>query len=662
MTLSMKHKILLITMPFAPVVSPSIGLTLLKGVLKEKDIAAEILYLNLLFAKKIGAGIYSKIATGFPVNHDMIGEWLFSGCLFPDERNEEQFINEILLGNNPHHSKAKYNRKKISPFFISQLRKAKAASNDFIDKAAELVLNKQPSIIGFTSVFQQQLASLAIAKRIKERNPNIIICFGGANNEGAMGIEVIRKFPFVDFVVSGEGEDAFCWLVSQITDGKDVDDYQGIISIKNIHRYQNTVSVSTGQSRPMDALPFLEYDDYFRQLSEVGLDRKFKPRLLFETSRGCWWGMKNHCTFCGLNGENMKQRTKSAQRSLDEFQYLLERYPGFEISVVDNILDYAYFKDFIPSLIEIRKTKEYELFYEVKANLTKAQLGMLKDSGISSIQPGVESFCRKTLKIMHKGVSPIQNIQLLKWCRELNMGVEWNLLYGFPGEEIKEYMEVAKMIPLLSHLSPPNSCAPIRLDRFSPNFDYSEALGFKDIQPYPTYNYIYSFKKEEVFNLAYYFTYHYANYKIDLGKMKRFNQSIKYWRTKHSESALFYSDNGDALLIWDLRPISKHPIYVLSDLSRALYLLCDRALRLPQIFQSVNLIEGYENSTEEEILEKLDFLVNNDILLFFDSHYLSLAISDQNLLNTSRVVSKIKGLIKTDENSNEVLLSETVFA
>jgi magnesium-protoporphyrin IX monomethyl ester (oxidative) cyclase len=60
--------------------------------------------------------------------------------------------------------------------------------------------------------------------------------------------------------------------------------------------------------------------------------------LLLETSRGCWWGAKQHCTFCGLNGGAMAFRSKSAERVVEEIRYLRDRYGVESLSVVDNIL------------------------------------------------------------------------------------------------------------------------------------------------------------------------------------------------------------------------------------------------------------------------------------------------------------------------------------
>jgi radical SAM superfamily enzyme YgiQ (UPF0313 family) len=41
-----------------------------------------------------------------------------------------------------------------------------------------------------------------------------------------------------------------------------------------------------------------------------------------ETARGCWWGAKHHCTFCGLNQNDMAFRAKSPQCAMDELVHL----------------------------------------------------------------------------------------------------------------------------------------------------------------------------------------------------------------------------------------------------------------------------------------------------------------------------------------------------
>ena len=171
-----------------------------------------------------------------------------------------------------------------------------------------------------------------------------------------------------------------------------------------------------------------------------------------------------HCTFCGLNGQTMTFRSKSSRRAMEELTCLSERHPGSRVELTDNILDIGYFKDFLPALAA--RPEGPRLFYEVKANLKKEQLKMLRAARVMRIQPGIESLSDPVLKLMRKGVTALQNIQLLKWCKELGVQPGWNLIWGFPGEPPDEYVRMARLVPLLTHLRPPYGSGMIRLSGY----------------------------------------------------------------------------------------------------------------------------------------------------------------------------------------------------
>lgn len=60
---------------------------------------------------------------------------------------------------------------------------------------------------------------------------------------------------------------------------------------------------------------------------------------------------------------------------------------------------------------------------------------------------------------------------------------DWNLIYGFPGENPEDYRRSAKLACVLTHLAPLTGCRPIRLDRFSLNYDHAEEMGLKNVRP-----------------------------------------------------------------------------------------------------------------------------------------------------------------------------------
>ena len=75
------------------------------------------------------------------------------------------------------------------------------------------------------------------------------------------------------------------------------------------------------------------------------------------------------------------------------------------------------------------------VFFEIKANVSRAQVAALVDAGITWVQPGIESLHSEVLKLMDKGIQGWQNVQLLKWARELGLRLSWSVLWGFPGEK-----------------------------------------------------------------------------------------------------------------------------------------------------------------------------------------------------------------------------------
>jgi len=467
------------------------------------------------------------------------------------------------------------------------------------------------------------VASLALARRLKARAPDITIVFGGSNCEGVMGAETVRQFPFVDAAVSGEGDLIFPEIVHRVFKGTSLSGLDGVKTRDTVKReflfgsFDNAPPV-----RDMDALPYPDFDDFFAEFNATGFKATWQPRLFFETSRGCWWGEKKHCTFCGLNGQTMEFRSKSAARALDELTFIVKRHPGCEIQVVDNILDMRYFNDFLPALAA--SDLDVELFYETKANLKKEQVRALRDAGVTQIQPGIESFSDNVLTLMRKGVTALQNIQLLKWCTELGVRPYWNVLWGFPGEPPDDYRRMAEIVPLLTHLVPPIGFGGLRLDRFSPNFFDAEKLGFTNVRPLPAYHCVYPLPPPAVANLAYHFGFDYLREQRVEEYIGPLLKELRAWKALGGESSLFHADVGATLMICDTRPAARAAVTVLADLDRLLYLQCDAIADVRRLVEAARG-EGYD-ATEESITGRLEPLCVRGLMLRDGRRYLALAV------------------------------------
>lgn len=302
------------------------------------------------------------------------------------------------------------------------------------------------SYVGFSCTFQQIVPSIALAKLIKAQHPHIKIVFGGSAVENPMGTALRNTHPFIDKVISGEGE-------IQIVD-----------YIKN----SSTIKLPPPQNKSgnidLENLPTPDYESFYNLAEKMQYTAsEFASDLAIpvEFSRGCWWGAKKHCTFCGLNGNTMAFRSKSSKRALQEIDTLSKKYNRYIFQVVDNIMDFRYFKDFLPVLA--KRKCDYEFFFEVKSNLKPSEIRLLKESGCNHIQPGIESLSTNVLSLMQKGTTALQNISLLKWAQYYGIGVDWNLLNGFPGEQESDYKFLPELFNKLTHLRPPSGFHQIRI-------------------------------------------------------------------------------------------------------------------------------------------------------------------------------------------------------
>ncbi len=606
-------KVAFIVMPFASIYRPSIGVSLLKAALKEEKIDSKIYYFNHNFACLIGKELYDSIAEQELSHTSLIGELIFSGLLF--EKSNLSFRKEL---------KTVLNMKLIG----KESRERDRIFRDIVDiqkhlleyilDSAKRVTGDAPDLIGFTTTFHQNCASLCLSKEIK-RQYDIPIIFGGANCEGEMGFTILRTMPWIDYVCSGEGDLSFLQFVKNL--GKDNKKIPGILT-----RESSLFDiVMTNPVMDMNTLPFPDYDDFYNSISDHFND--LSKELAIETSRGCWWGEKFQCTFCGLNGSNMKFRSKSIPRVISELEYLNEKYKETKFGVVDNIMDFRYIRNLF---FNIKKyNMDIELFFETKSNLLKQDLVIMRSGGVNAIQPGIESLSDKILKIMNKGVTALQNIQLLKWCRQIGITPHWNFLYGFPGEPADEYDKMANIIPSIVHLQPPAGCGKIILDRFSPYFVEPEKYGIANCRPIEEYEFVYPLEKHYLYKLAYHFNYDYKNNNNLSEYTIKLKEEVSRWKWlwKYKIPTLNMVSVKDQLMIMDTRPCATRQFCILSAIESKLYMICD------SMYSLQNIIAGMRNSdlftSEKEIEELLLSLVTKKLMLKDEQRYLSLAVQRQ---------------------------------
>jgi ribosomal peptide maturation radical SAM protein 1 len=536
-----KAQVALVNMPFSHSKYPSIQLGTLSALLKSRGIPVDCHHLNVRFAHKIGIPLYEMICE----KRALFGEWIFSYLLFRDNPNRAEYPR---LFKPVFEQVAKKSGRPISFFEDMAVRTAP----QFLTWALTAIDWGQYKIVGFTSTFDQNVASLTMAKLIKDLYPGVTIVFGGANYDGEMGLEYFRAFPFIDHVVVGEGEEVFPELTRYVLQGK-----VGTVPNGVAYREGTTISFTPNHLLFSDFAKTgpPDYDDYYHLLAELGEAAQGLDRiLLYEGSRGCWWGEKHHCTFCGLNAQSMKFRAKSPEQAAREMAYLSSRYDTSRFRLVDNIIDMKYVENLFGRFAEDHC--DLDVFIETKSNLQKNQIRTLAAGGVKCMQPGLESLSVNQLQAMDKGVTPMQNIICLKWSSYYHVAVSWNILLGFPGETNEDYRRQIDLIPSLFHLHPPEATGKFWLQRFSPYYTKPHEYGVRITGPWTAYEYVYDARKVDLKKIAYDFEYELDNWNIDPHLYQELVDLVQEWQRLVGSSDrpfLYYSKMMGYVTVYDGR-------------------------------------------------------------------------------------------------------------
>lgn len=592
----------LVQLPFGLLQTPSLGLSLLRAAAKDRaHMDVEVVYANLEFARQIGEDLYGYISETVS-DSLLIGDAVFAKALSGRSIDFEELLT------------TKYNKQHAREV-ARLLQPLQDEAVTFTKALARKLADNRYSIIGSTAMFQLA-PSLALAGEIKRIQPDSKYLLGGPICEGDPGLQIHRSYPSIDFVCRGEGETLFPSLLTKLINGdSSFSDVPGVV-----YRGLAGESVAVGEhpaQENMDDLPVPTYFDWFEQFQQSDL-RSGISSIPFEASRGCWWGSKSHCTFCGLNGATLHFRSKSPNRAIQEL-IGLKVYGVKNIFAVDNILDHSYYKSVLPRLAEL--DHGLSIFYEIKSNVSREQVRSLSAAGIRAVQPGIESLNTNVLKLMRKGVSALQNIQLLKWCQEFGVAVGWNLLVGFPKESASDYVEMMDMVPYIHHLQAPlYGPSPVRIDRFSPLWEQQHILGVRSVKPASAYQQVYdSVPEEDLVKLATFFDAETVSRESQQEYWPVVSEGVVEWKELSRHSVLVHYERGDGqTVVLDTRKVSISDRHVLSGSAATVYRDIDAARTAEAVAESTGL-------PLEIIRHTLDDLVERRLVLALDNRYLALS-------------------------------------
>ncbi len=191
--------VLLVSMPWTNLTEPSPALGLLAGVLEREGIRTRCLHLNLFMLQYLRAETYNELASIYSLN-----DFLFSRVLDPELTHSQlrrlrQKVGETL------------NRGVIDPrrfggvqgFVDALLALRNEVIPSWLDSWATEIAEHPSSLVGFTCMFDQTIASLALASLVKAKAPWKTVALGGYAVQAPAAQMIIGSSEWIDAVCLG---------------------------------------------------------------------------------------------------------------------------------------------------------------------------------------------------------------------------------------------------------------------------------------------------------------------------------------------------------------------------------------------------------------------------------------------------------------------------
>jgi len=433
-TIAMKTA--LVWMPPASIFFPSPQIGYLKAFASKQGIHVDDHYFNLSFAELVGTIRYQYLLER---DNSRLFECLFSMVLFENKTFMQDYLNRSCCDQS----------------ILQELLEIRIT--DWLNMVVERLLSRQYGFIGFSCAFNQVLPSLAVAKKIKKEQPQVLVAFGGAELFPSFAKEIIKKCFFIDHIVLGKGENVLCDIVNHI-------------------RTEKLVDVPDNE-RSLDNLVTPDYGTYFNECRKKHVEKKHgfqnTGRIIpILGSRGCWWAEKSRCSFCSGCGEvNQTYLQRKATDVIGEMKKLSKKYKSKYFNFIDAVepIDFYSSEGLLNKLAQSKN--QYTIFHQLRVPRNQNSFKMLQDAQVRIIQPGLESLDSNILRLMKKGIKAKDVLRCLYWSRVYGLEVSWNILIGHPGERPEWINNISRIIPKIHHLQPPAKLTNVLIKRKSPLFE-----------------------------------------------------------------------------------------------------------------------------------------------------------------------------------------------
>lgn len=293
-----------------------------------------------------------------------------------------------------------------------------------------MLLDFQPEIVGITCLTPARKKALEAARLAKKINSGILTVLGGAHPT-IMHSQLMGNYPFVDYVVLGEGEAAFL----EIAQGKPASEIAGLVYRKD------GVSLKTTQRKyveDLDAIPFpawhlVDLKKYPARGAGIvnGIDLAKEPRISVIFSRGC----SGHCDFCSTWWVWRGWRRRSPGNMADEMELLYRDFGVRHFCFADDSMTVD--RVAVMRLCDEIIARRLKIAFHVTTRtdcVDEALISKLKAAGCYNIAFGIETASPALLEKMGKENSVEASVRAIALCRQAGIKVTALIIAGNVGE------------------------------------------------------------------------------------------------------------------------------------------------------------------------------------------------------------------------------------
>jgi radical SAM superfamily enzyme YgiQ (UPF0313 family) len=289
-------------------------------------------------------------------------------------------------------------------------------------------------IVGFSTYVWNKNYNYALARRLKEINPDCLIFFGGPEMPITKK-DIFKKLSFIDVVIKSEGEVILRQLLDAISNNMHWDDIKGLL----INR--DGQAIDTGDGERISSLEDMPSPYLTGVFDKIMLETQgVEWNATIETNRGCPYA----CTFCDWGSLTYNKVKKfNLERVFAELEWIGANGCGFvtitdanfgmfverDNAIADKLIEvqekYGCPNSFSMSWAKDQKPEVFDIVFKLIKN-PKFNQGLTVS--VQSMDLDVlENIKRKNLA-QHK----IENIFAL--CDKNNVPVYTEIILGLPGE------------------------------------------------------------------------------------------------------------------------------------------------------------------------------------------------------------------------------------